>query len=244
MGRKKYAAEMLKYTVESGHKVLAVVTDTHVYQSPTAAMAEKLNIPVVSPQEAEKIVKSSDSIDLVISYLYWMKINPPLIDSPRYGCINFHPAILPDWKGVGGYNIAILSKLNEWGASAHYVDSSIDTGEIIRVFRFSFDYRFETAMSLEQKTQIIQMDLYKSVLQDVSIHGKLDSIPNTGGQYISKAQMLEMMKIDPILDDIDTKIQAFWFPPCSGAYIEINGIKYTLVNELILKQIGDQLREK
>ena len=35
-------------------------------------------------------------IDLAVSYLYWRKIRKPLIEGPNYGCINFHPAILPD----------------------------------------------------------------------------------------------------------------------------------------------------
>ena len=145
MGRKKYAAEMLRWTYEKGQNIVAVVTDSHFPNSPTAQMAKTLSIPVISLQEAEKMVNDDKAkVDLVISYLYWKKIKEPLISSPRLGCINFHPAILPDWKGMAGYNIAILNKLKEWGATAHYVDHDIDTGEIIRVFRFSFDYRLET----------------------------------------------------------------------------------------------------
>ena len=41
-------------------------------------------------------------------------------------------------------------------------------------------------------------------------------------------------------EDLDTKIRAFWFPPYDGAYVEINGKKYTLVNEEILKTLQDK----
>ncbi len=102
--------------------------------------AKELGIPVVSMEEAEEYdINNPGDIDIVVSYLYWRKIRKPLIESPKYGCINFHPAILLDWRGTAGYNVAILNKLPEWGATAHYVDESIDTGAIIRVYKFNFD---------------------------------------------------------------------------------------------------------
>lgn len=63
------------------------------------------------------------------------------------------------------------------GATAHYVDEKIDTGSIIKVFKFNFDYRIETAYSLEKKTQNIQMELYKSVMLDVIEKGRLECAP-------------------------------------------------------------------
>ena len=142
MGRKKYAAEMLEWTVSKGIEVAFVCTDSQFSNSPTMLKAQSLGIPVISMEEAEQYVQEHPGeIDLVVSYLYWRKIRKPLIEGPKYGCINFHPAILPDWRGTAGYNVAILNKLPEWGATAHYVDESIDTGSIIKIFKFHFDYR-------------------------------------------------------------------------------------------------------
>jgi methionyl-tRNA formyltransferase len=141
---------------------------------------------------AKNIAADCEYVDLVISYLFWKKIKEPFITTPKFGCINFHPALLPEWKGLAGYNVAILYKLKEWGVSAHYVDQGIDTGKIIRVYKFSFDYRYETAKSLEGKTQQIQCDLYKSVLTDI-INGTIDNnnlLPNVGDTYISKKNAL------------------------------------------------------
>lgn len=241
LGRKKYSAELLKWTINQGIEIRAVVTDSHFPNSPTAKKAEELGIPIVSLEDAEQILKEPNhSIDLVVSYLFWKKIKEPLISEPKYGCINFHPALLPDWRGTAGYNIAILNKLSEWGATAHYVDDNIDTGDIIKTFKFNFDYRIETAASLEVKTQQLQMELYKSVILDVLDNGKLKAVKQKveHGTYISRDQMEEMKKIKSD-DDIDLKIRAFWFPPYSGANIDIKGKKYTLVNDFILKQIAD-----
>lgn len=240
MGRKKYAAEMLKWTIQQGIEVVAVCTDSQFSNSITMKTAQSLNIPVITMEEAEELVLNSDNeIDLVVSYLYWRKIRKPLIELPKFGCINFHPAILPDWRGTAGYNVAIMNKLERWGATAHYVNENIDTGDIIKVYDFSFDYRIETAQSLEKKTQQIQMDLYKNIILDVIDKGRLDCLPQeeSQGTYISRKQMEDMKKIDIEKDDIDLKIRAFWFPPYDGAYIEINGVKYTLVNDEILRSL-------
>jgi len=243
MGRKKYAADMLQWTVDQGIDVAFVCTDSQYANSPTMIKANNLGIPVISMEGAEEYVNTHPGdIDLVVSYLYWRKIHTPLINRPKYGCINFHPAILPEWRGTAGYNIAILKKLPEWGATAHYVVEDVDMGSIIRVYKFNFDYRIETAQSIEKKTNNIQMELYKSVILDVIAYGRLESTPQNkeDGVYISKKEMLEMMKVDLNNlenEDLDLKIRAFWFPPYEGAGFEVNGKFYTLVNNEILKTL-------
>lgn len=245
MGRKKQAAELLKWTVEQRIEVVSVCTDNQFENSPTTAMANKLNIPVISMEEAEEYVNTHPGeIDLVTSYLYWRKIRKPLIEGPNYGCINFHPAILPDWKGCGGYNVAILNKLPEWGVTAHYVNEEFDKGEIIKVDRFPFDYNTATAQSLEEVSQEKLVNLYREIVLQVKEKGKLETldIDNTKGTYITRNQMNEMKKIsleELNSEDLDLKIRAFWFPPYDGAYIEVNGVKYTLVDKKILDKLVD-----
>ena len=246
MGRKKQSAELVEWTVQHGIEIVAVCTDSQFDNSPTATKARELNIPVISMEEAEEYVTNHPGeIDLVSSYLYWRKIRKPLIEGPNYGCINFHPAILPDWKGCGGYNIAILKKLPQWGVTAHYVDESIDTGPLIEVDVFDFDYKTATAQSLEMQTQKKLVDLYKNIIMEFKNKGKLPSLDtnNSVGTYISRDEMNAMKKIDlNNLDkeDIDLKIRAFWFPPYDGAYIELNGQKYTLTNKDILNTLVDK----
>ena len=46
------------------------------------------------------------------------------------------------------------------------------------------------------------------------------------------------MKANPRGDNIEKKIRAFWFPPYDGAYVEINGQKYTLINRQLLEEIA------
>ena len=66
-----------------------------------------------------------DDVDLVISFLFWKRIREPLLSLGRIGCLNFHPAPLPDMRGVGGYNVAVLEGMSEWGVSCHFVDARL-----------------------------------------------------------------------------------------------------------------------
>lgn len=243
MGRKKYAADMLAWLLTQKVEVVAVVTDSHIANSPTMAVAKKHGIPFYDYDGISDMVdRKKIEADYALSFLYWKKIKDPLLTGLKHGIINFHPALLPDYRGMAGYNVAILNKLKEWGATAHFVSENIDEGDIVDIFRFHFDYRLETAQSLEKKTLQLQQNLFQSVVLDIIQEIPLQRIPQKKEQgiYINKQEMLDMMKIDPEKDDIDTKIQAFWFPPYSGAYVEWNGKKYTLVNDMILDSLIEE----
>ena len=48
MGRKAYSAELLEWTAAQGIEIVAVCTDDQFQNSPTAAKAREMNIPVIS----------------------------------------------------------------------------------------------------------------------------------------------------------------------------------------------------
>lgn len=184
-------------------------------------------------------------IDLVISYLYPNKIKKDLLLLPKLGCINFHPAPLPNYRGVCGYSFGIFEKIKKWGVSAHFVDNNFDTGNIIKVKRFSIDHKKETAFSLEQKSQLVLFELFKEVIYRVINNKKIKSRPQKKGRYFSKKdfEKLRMISQKDNLEAINRKIRACWFPPYPGVSININGQELTLVNELILNQVSEDYYE-
>jgi len=206
---------------------------------PPPAAAKELGLPLYTFDTALEAMKEGRlQYDLGLSVLYWRKLRDEFLTVPRLGTINFHPALLPEYKGTGGYNLAIMDELSEWGSTAHYVDASIDTGEIIEVDRFPIDSSVETAQSLECKTmQTLEPFAQRIIARAVEAQAKLPTTPNIGGRYVSRDEMEAMKQIHDG-DDVEKKIRAFWFPPYDGAYVEIDGQKYTLINRQLLEEVA------
>jgi methionyl-tRNA formyltransferase len=167
-----------------------------------------------------------------------------LLEHPRFGVINFHPAPLPQFKGLGGYNLAILEDHDSWGATAHYMDKGIDTGGIISVLKEPIQVGRETVNSLERLTQSIIGKLVRDIVMRVLYeqnnmkNDRLPTTPNVGGKYVTREQLEAMKEVQPG-DDVVKKIRAFWFPPYDGAYVVVNGVKCTLVDHSILLELSE-----
>jgi methionyl-tRNA formyltransferase len=206
--------------------------------------AEELGIMHCSDDELYSIIDNDNSkykklitnIDLVISYLFWKKIKKSLIVLPKTGCINFHPAPLPDFRGFSPYTFGILKNSPYWGVSAHFVDDKFDTGNLIETSRFLINSKKETSFSLEQKSQKQLYFLFKKVIKILTDSKELYSNPQSNGKYFSKKDFEENREI--FLDDsnemIDRKIRAYWYPPFEGAYIKIKNKKLFVINQKIL----------
>lgn len=241
MGRKAVASKCLEYLLTRPDvEIVGVLTDSHLTTSVTARTARAAGLEVYEYQEAlEALAAGRLECDLALSMLYWRKLKGPFLTLLR-GCINFHPAPLPEYRGVGGYNLAVLRGLEEWAASAHYVDAGIDTGPIISVRRFPINPLTETAQSLEEASREVLYKLFVEVAdRAVTAPGLLPGEPNEGGFYLSRPELEAMKRVTPGADDLDRRVRAFWFPPYDGAYIEQDGQKFTLVNQDILRSLAD-----
>ena len=127
-------------------------------------------------------------IDLVLSFLFWKRLRAPLIELGRIGCLNFHPAPLPDMRGMGGFNVAILEGFAEWGVSGHFVDADFDTGDLVRVDRFPVEPD-ATALSLDMDSQVRLLALFKDVV-DMAVDGtELPRTPQGEGRYVTQGRV-------------------------------------------------------
>lgn len=255
MGRKYWSAKALIYLIERGHNVVAIIAKKPEDELDTKSgslyeTALNYSIPIFSPKEILEAFNNNrfSGIDLVISYLYWRKVKDILLTSPKMGAINFHPGPLPDIKGLGGYNYAILKGHKEYGVTAHFMNGNIDDGRIIECRKFEIDTQFETALSLEYKSQVKMFELFKDTIIHIEsgLITKESQNENKGGKYINRHEF-EQMKLISELDSneiIERKIRAFWFPPYEGAKVKINDQYYTIINQQLLNEINMILRGK
>ena len=74
--------------------------------------------------------------DLVVLAGYMKVLAPEVIERYRNRIINIHPSLIPKYCGKGFYGIRVHRAVlaggeKESGATVHYVDEGVDTGEII-----------------------------------------------------------------------------------------------------------------
>ena len=75
-------------------------------------------------------------VDLIVLAGYLVKIPEEMVHQYSHRIINIHPSLIPSFCGVGYYGLhvheAVLGKgVKVTGATVHYVDEGMDTGEII-----------------------------------------------------------------------------------------------------------------
>jgi methionyl-tRNA formyltransferase len=241
---KRSAARALDWLVEEGVDVAAVVAsepDRFTREEQRVDLvAERHGVPLVSDDELYSA--PPEDVDVVISFLFWKLIREPLISLGRIGCLNFHPAPLPDLRGLGGYNVAILEGMQEWGVSCHFVDSGFDTGDLVEVERFPFDPDSATAFSLDLHCQERLFGLFQRVMRTAMAGHELPRTPQGAGRYVDRDEFERLRRVRPG-DDLDRKLRAFWYPPHPGAVVELDGRELTLVDDRLLAEVAEAYRE-
>ena len=254
MGKcKRSAARALNWLVGQGCDVAAVVSADPdrftVAEQRLDLVAERHGLPLVTDGELYAALDDPAGsrldladVDVVISFLFWKRIREPLISLGGVGCLNFHPAPLPDMRGVGGYNVAVLEARSEWGVSCHFVDERFDTGDLVAVERFPIDPESATALSLDIESQERLFELFRAVLGRVLAGEELPRSAQGEGRYVSREELERLRRLRPG-DDLGRKLRAFWYPPWPGAVVELDGRDLTLVDERLLDELAAVYRD-
>lgn len=75
-------------------------------------------------------------VDLIVLAGFLVKISEAMVHQYSHRIINIHPSLIPSFCGVGYYGLrvheaALAKGVKVSGATVHYVDEGMDTGEII-----------------------------------------------------------------------------------------------------------------
>ena len=100
-----------------------------------------------------------------------------LLELPKEGSINFHDGLLPDYGGVYTTSWAIYNREKEHGITWHYIDSGIDTGEILHVERFALA-EDETAFTLNVRCHEAAIETFGPMIDGI-LDRSLQSSPQT-----------------------------------------------------------------
>ena len=101
-------------------------------------------------------------------------IKPAILSIPDQGTVNSHPGLLPKLRGSASVGWALYKDLPQ-GATAHFVDPEIDTGDII-ISRQLPVYREDTYESLNYRIAILAGELMAASLKAID-SGEISRTP-------------------------------------------------------------------
>ena len=121
-----------------------------------------------NPKKAEKIVLNElkkKKIELVCLAGFMKILSKNFIKKFKGKILNIHPSLLPKYKGLNIHKRVLKNKEKFSGCTVHYVNSKLDSGEIILQKKVKVS-KNETENSLIRKILIQEHKLYpKAVLK-------------------------------------------------------------------------------
>lgn len=143
IGQALFAKDCLESLLQQGEDVVGVITipdDSKGKPYPVKNLAREKNIPVCQPpgkspnrlKDRSVIAMVKDLKPDLFVLAFVSDIMPyEVIKMSTYGGINYHPSLLPKYRGGSAINWAIINGEKETGVTVHYIDEGIDTGDIV-----------------------------------------------------------------------------------------------------------------
>ena len=156
-----------------------------------------------------EIIENLQDADILISVLYDRILKRSEIQNKS--CFNFHPGVLPEYKGVGINSWVIINNEIKTGATLHVISEGVDAGDIIEIREFMIS-NSDTAYSLFNKSNKLIHKMFKDWYHDL-LNNNYNAVPqkkNVGVNYRSKD--LQRAK------NLTRYAKAFHFPGKEGAY--------------------------
>lgn len=166
--------------------------------------------------------------DIILAAFWYYILGKELLHLPRYGCINFHPGLLPYNRGMNP-NVWPFIDDSPAGVTLHYMTEKVDKGNIIAQKQISIEAD-DTAGSLEKKTWIEIVALFKKTWPKIKRH-QVKSIPQDDA-IATVHTANDILTIDEIYLDknytgkeLINRLRARSYPKHSFAYYKVHGKK-------------------
>ena len=142
MGTPDFAVPTLEALIEK-HEVLAVVTQPDKPKGRGKKMvfpvikekALEHNITVYQPQKVKtpefvEILKEYHP-DIMVVVAFGQILSEEILNIPKYGCINVHGSILPQYRGAAPIQWSIINGEEFGGVTTMYMAKGLDSGDMI-----------------------------------------------------------------------------------------------------------------
>ena len=143
MGTPDFAVPTLEALVKGGYEIVGAVSQPdkprgrghHLMPTPVKAYAESQGIAVYQPatlkgEEFAELLRSLDP-EVIVVVAYGKILPLSVIEYPKYGCVNVHGSILPEYRGAAPMQRAIMEGKTETGITTMLMAAGLDTGDML-----------------------------------------------------------------------------------------------------------------
>jgi methionyl-tRNA formyltransferase len=120
---------------------------------------------VRSPRYKKSLRRLAPDLGVVANF--GQILDAELIAIPRQGLINFHPSLLPRYRGPTPLGHILLNRETIGGATWHRVATGVDSGEILAQEKFPIDER-DTVGDLDRKSVTAGIDMLRPLLDRIA----------------------------------------------------------------------------
>lgn len=228
--------EVLRWLTENSEDVVGIVVHpAHKakFSDEILGIADAHRLPVLDgsrlkePETYQKLAALRP--DLFLSVLFEYIFPADLIDVPAKGTINLHNGYLPFNRGTYA-NVWSIVERTPAGATLHYIDAGIDTGDIIAKKEVPVAPE-DTGQTLYAKIEQCAFELFKETWTSIvsGQHTRTKQSKNEGSSHrksdVGRIDRIDLNQAYVATNLIDI-LRARTFPPYEGAYFEVNGEKY------------------
>ncbi|QGR02287.1 methionyl-tRNA formyltransferase [Ehrlichia ruminantium] len=179
MGSPEFSVTVLSCILDdTKHEIIAVYTRIPkpagrgkvLTKTPVHNVAEVNGLTVYTP----KSLKSSDeqdrirelNPDVIVVVAYGLIIPKEVLCTPKYGCINIHPSLLPRWRGAAPIHYAILHGDNQTGVTIMQMNEGWDEGDILLQKKLPIDEQ-DNIETLSNKLSNLGGEMLLEVLNNI-----------------------------------------------------------------------------
>ena len=257
MGTPDFALESLKALYEAKYDIIGVVTNIDkpkgrgmkMVASPVKEYAIEKNLQVYqpikvrnNPEFLEEVKKLNPDLICVVAY---GKILPQeLLDIPKYGCVNVHGSLLPEYRGAATIQWAVLNGDKKTGVTTMFMNAGMDTGDVILKEKVEIG-EDETTGELWDRLKTIGANLLIKTVKEIE-NGTATRTKQPEEGTMAPMLSKEMAKIDwknKTANDIKNLVRGL--NPIMGAYTFLDGkkIKFWKVQALTENELLEKFQE-
>lgn len=193
-GTPQFAAEILSGILEYSEIDTCLVVsqpDKPVWRKkefiPTAVkqVALEAGIEVMQPEKIKKDIQFHEylrslNLDFIVVVAYGKIIPTAILDIPKYGCINIHGSILPEYRWASPVQAAVKDGKTETWLTIMYMSEGMDEWDMLNIGKVKVD-NIDTSISIFEKFVNIGPVLLVSTLKWV-ISGDIVWVPQDEDQ--------------------------------------------------------------